>query len=289
MFCVSGFSGVGKDEFCRRLVKKHGATHTGLADPAKRHMADVYGFSRDQLFGPSASRNAGDPRYPKTCLTSIPSSRPALKTDLLLNPEEDYTDPRKNWWLVDINDEMLSFPIYTGLRECPNCPILGVSSMTRYFIEDTDPRFFLSPREALQLYCNLLNDLFLCTWVRHGVEVHKTLAQRDFLYDRMAGLFIYRHATKNAGDFISCFSDFRHIHEIKYVKANQSDNLKVVLVRVKRPGIEKPPFNHRSEIEQTTIPDSDFDFVVNNDASVKDLHDMVDAIVAETKLSITEE
>jgi len=65
MICVSGFSGTGKDEVAGRLVRTHGAVQTGLADPAKRHMADLYGFTEHQLFGPSSARNGGDLRYPK--------------------------------------------------------------------------------------------------------------------------------------------------------------------------------------------------------------------------------
>src|SRR5271157_5972054 len=65
MICVSGWAGTGKDECSGRLVREHQAIHTGLADPGKRHMADAYGFTAEQLWGPSKFRNAGDKRYPK--------------------------------------------------------------------------------------------------------------------------------------------------------------------------------------------------------------------------------
>jgi hypothetical protein len=48
---------------------------------------------------------------------------------------------------------------------------------------------------------------------------------------------------------------------------------------VKRKGIEKPPFNHRSETEQTEIADNEFNYVINNDGTIKDLHEKVDHII----------
>jgi len=332
MFCVSGFSGTGKDEFCRRLVEKHSAVHTGLADPAKRHMADVYGFSRDQLFGPSHMRNAGDPRYPKTFLTES-GARPAEGSELLLDTSEDsYTDPEKTWWCADftsrdqLNQEAGPMHDLTIVWNAEQSTVLSGSSpipsknlghmRVRAFFEGTDPRFFLSPREALQKYCDLLNRMYLCTWVRAGVDLHRKLAMlrdaiiRDnqvssplYAYDRMSGLMPNEFKTAIDGleidfcrpatrDVVTCFSDFRHKHEIKYVREaehglveGERGYFKVVLIRVKRPGVEIPPFNHRSETEQATIPDSEFDYVVDNNDTVEGLHAVADTIVEQVKAS----
>lgn len=304
MFCVSGYAGTGKDEFCKRLVSKHSAVHTGLVDPAKRHLADVYGFSRDQLFGPSSMRNAGDPRYPKTVVVEA-GARPAEKSELLLDTSEDhYTDPENNWWCADFD-----LAHRNGLGEDmtvvwgnPPCVMIGSVSIpcrrldgmkVRIFFEDTDPRFFLSPREALQQYCGLLNQLYPYTWVRLGVETHRRLAAGVdgsfvYAYDRLLGLVnngcqlngteVYR---SGAPDAITCFSDFRHWDEIRYVRQawNTLGDFVPVLIRVRRPGIEKPPYNHKSETEQATIPDSEFDFIVDNNHDVAGLYETVDRIV----------
>lgn len=273
MFCVSGFSGTGKDEFCRSLVEKHNAMHTGLADPAKRHMADIYGFTRDQLFGPSAMRNAGDPRYPKTSLTSLGAKR---------------TAESKHWYFDVAEGDRQG---WEGLQR------FKTGNNIRYFVEETDPRFFLSPREALQLYCDLMNQLYLCTWVRAGVDVHRKLAewgdkehsggaQLRWTYDRMTGLMPNDGSRfSDCGDVVTCFSDFRHWHEIRYVReaATQFEDFTPVLIRVKRPGVDKPPFNHRSETEQATIPDSEFDYVVDNNSTIEGLHAVADQIVAQVK------
>ncbi len=306
MFCVSGFSGVGKDEFCYRLVNKHGAVHTGLTDPAKRHMAEVYGFTRDQLFGPSYMRNAGDCRYPKTVVTAYKGRRTSQSELTLDTSQDSYTDPSKHWWCIDLDlskGDEVQFLNDLGMETLDHFRHSQQEGYIRLFFEETDPRFFLSPREALQKYCNLMNKMYLFTWVRHGIEVHRKLAcfKTDglnqtrhpvYCYDRMLGLIDNECVIDNVetrrevtGDVITCFSDFRHWHEILYTRqaAKESNEFRPILIRVKRPGIEKAPYNHRSETEQETIPDSEFDYVVMNNGSIEQLSLTVDTIVSQVK------
>jgi hypothetical protein len=223
MICVSGFSGIGKDEFCKCLIKKYDAIQTGLADPAKRHLADLYGFTEEQLFGPSKFRNAGDMRYPKPDRTRDPS------------------------------------------------------------IKDGDPEYWLSPREALQKYCGLMNDLYQDTWIRKGIENHIKLASGKYRYSKMHGLIFDRDAYQDREDppeyVTTCFADFRHWHEIRLARKHQSPTLLPVLVRIVSERIKLPPYDHRSETEQTTIPNSEFDFVIRNDGTVQELHDKANTVM----------
>jgi hypothetical protein len=172
---------------------------------------------------------------------------------------------------------------------------------TRVFVQDTDPGFFLSPREALQLYCDLMNQLDMFTWVRAGVSTHRKLAELHvqargtrmrspkYAYDRMLGLCINKRGEEwergLTEDVVTCFSDFRHRHEIQYVRQAEKthEDFKPVLIRVKRPGVETPPFNHRSETEQATIPDSEFDYVVDNNDTIESLHKVAAQIVEQVK------
>ncbi len=55
--------GAGKDSVANRLVQKHEFTRVGLADPLKRICQEVFGFTDEQLWGPSEMRNAPDERY----------------------------------------------------------------------------------------------------------------------------------------------------------------------------------------------------------------------------------
>jgi hypothetical protein len=234
MFCVSGFSGVGKDEFTSVLNNEFGAIQTGLVDPAKRHMADVYGFTEQQLFGPSAYRNKGDIRYPK----------PAFYDDCLFQKPESTT-------------------YIKGLQ-------LGEE------VKEGDPAYWLSPREALQKYCELMNTLYGNTWVRKAFEVHEQIGTGLYNYSKMGGLEA-RSERREGENVITVMADFRHKHEISAAK--NLKNIKSVLVRIKSKRVPNPPFNHRSETEQAEIPDTEFDYIINNDGSIQDLHNQARDLV----------
>lgn len=64
---ISGIAGSGKDTLADFLVKENSFVKVALADPLKRIAKEVYEFTDDQLWGPSASRNAPDTRYPRPC------------------------------------------------------------------------------------------------------------------------------------------------------------------------------------------------------------------------------
>lgn len=292
----TGYSGAGKDECAGQLVRSHGAIHTGLADPAKRHMADVYGFSRDQLFGPSHFRNSGDVRYPKPVFKEAGFTSAGTGEEIARIPgivgeiraEKSYF--KASGRSIPGTGKIDGKP---GWPEAPYVP--GQMGEATCFIESDNPNFFLSPREVLQLYCDQLNCLYLDTWIRYGIEVHKRLAEVEApngphfnyryrnSYDRMSG--IRRSDLSDHGVYrpwgspiITCFSDFRHRHEIRYAR-EAADAYVPVMVRVKNPKVPSPPFNHRSEVEQSTIPDSAFDFIVDNDGTLQDLYAKVDEIV----------
>ena len=60
---ISGLAGSGKDTVADMLLKYDGFVKVSLADPIKRFAAEMWGFSEEQLFGPSQYRNAPDSRY----------------------------------------------------------------------------------------------------------------------------------------------------------------------------------------------------------------------------------
>jgi len=286
MVAISGFSGAGKDECASVLLNKFGAVQTGLADPAKRHMADVYGFSYEQLFGPSKFRNAGDIRFPKNIckelglagqlheLTPCPEDLPSSMNVGLKKP----------WYFEVQGRRAFSGPMAEILPTLKSSE-RGTGIATLYFVEEGDPRFWLSPRESLQLYCELMNNLYLDTWVEKGINIHRQLGevhQEDendifmrYTYDRMKGVVQNDirnedNWKKNVGYTVTCFADFRHWHEVRAAK--RVTDMTSVLVRIKSQRVPVPPFQHRSETEQATIPDSEFDFVLQNDGSVEEAH-----------------
>lgn len=60
---ITGLAGAGKDTVADLLVKGHGFVKVSLADPMKRFCKEVFGFTVEQLWGPSELRNAPDLRY----------------------------------------------------------------------------------------------------------------------------------------------------------------------------------------------------------------------------------
>jgi len=64
LVAISGKAGSGKDTAADYLVRKKYFTKISLADPIKRICGEIYGFSYEQLFGPSEMRSKPDERYP---------------------------------------------------------------------------------------------------------------------------------------------------------------------------------------------------------------------------------
>lgn len=296
---ISGYSRTGKDTVAHRLVQQYGAIHLGMTDHAKRHMADAYKFSEEQLFGPSEARNTGDLRYPKPVYFQN-KCRPIGK----IEPTEVYSgessgtiaylNPDKKYHVCEGRGPK-------GTEKLPYIPMkLGAA---RYFIEEGDPVFWLSPREALQQYCELLEKLYLGSLIDYAIQTHLQLVPTlnpslpqitpshtpqvprqkhvysRYTYDRIQGLVERVNPEKHEGHFMTCFSDFRRKHQIQGARDHAGNKLIPVMIRVKRPGIEKPPFKHVSETEQAEIPDSAFDFIIDNDGTIDELNVKIDRIV----------
>jgi hypothetical protein len=246
----------------------------------KRHLSDLYGFTEQQLFGPSRFRNGGDLRYPKQSFHDCGLVK--------VNPEE--LDEILTS-LVGPVDRDLSYWKYDGRTE-PEGPKMAylpkkLGSAT-ILVAEGDPRFWLSPREALQKYGELMNNLYLDSWVRKGIDIHRKIATGEYLYSKMGGLMRDSSFVGPGPDtVITCFSDFRHVHEVRAARRSKDDGVTPILIRIRSKRVPHPPFDHRSEMEQVSIPDSDFNFVVHNDGSVEDLHEAVDSIVSSGFLSGT--
>jgi len=81
---ISGKAGAGKDTVAEVLVE-HGFVAVAFADEMKRICAELFGFSREQLWGASHLRNAIDPRWnlsPRSALQSLGAWGCAQSTSL---------------------------------------------------------------------------------------------------------------------------------------------------------------------------------------------------------------
>jgi hypothetical protein len=291
MVCISGYSGSGKDEFAKVLVDEQAAPKVGLADPAKRHMADLYGFTEHQLFGPSAARNAGDVRYPKPSFFSSGLTVSQASSAEPPNGLSGELEPNVPYWEFESRRGTNGLSDARAISKLPY--VNGRLGNAKILVPEGHPSFWLSPRESLQRYCELMNTLYGDSWIRKAINNHMRLGGTaeirghrfmSFAYDRMFGLVVPSSdklvpAPEDGGSFFSCSADFRHKHEFNLARKTRSEYFIPVMVRVKRPSVPAPPFDHRSETEQATIPDSFFDFVVENDKTVEDLHDKTREIV----------
>ena len=66
LIVLSGEAGAGKDSVADALEGR-GWQRYSLAGPLKRFAADMFGFTAEQLYGPSSARNAPDPRWARPC------------------------------------------------------------------------------------------------------------------------------------------------------------------------------------------------------------------------------
>lgn len=82
-------AGSGKDTVAARLAEKHQFVSVALADPMKRFCKEIFGFTDEQLWGPSEARNKPDRRYRRGLLvhgrsvgksTDVPDTEPLYLT-----------------------------------------------------------------------------------------------------------------------------------------------------------------------------------------------------------------
>lgn len=64
---LSGEAGAGKDSTADILVDHHGYRKVSLSDEMKRFCMRAFGWTHEQMFGPSHFRNAPDPKWVRPC------------------------------------------------------------------------------------------------------------------------------------------------------------------------------------------------------------------------------
>ena len=146
----------------------------------------------------------------------------------------------------------------------------------RYPIKDG----YLSPRIVLQqLGTEWGREMYPDIWVNYAIKVAKALNSayenkdnlfyngRDGLYTEFSGECPYKGVI---------ISDCRFKNELAGVR-----NEGGILIRVKRKasGIDGELGNHVSEVEMEDVPDSFFDFVIENDGSLQDLNLKIEKIM----------
>jgi len=262
---LSGLAGSGKDTVADILVSKHGFVKVALADPLKRICKEVYDFSDEQLWGPSEMRNAPDKRYPTgrwdkyawccaACTEAVHGTSFEEKTPGLLSEG----------------------------RDCAVCDGYTLGKDLHFVPTPA----FLTPRYALQrLGTEWGRDCYDNTWVDLAIRTAKKLLEGSSVYSQRHGLVLgedFKIASARLyamGESMAAppcgvvIPDVRFKNEVKAIKEAGGK-----LVRINRPGVglDGAAGQHRSETEQQEIPDSVFDFILQNDKTLRHLSEPVD-------------
>jgi len=280
---ICGEAGSGKDATADFLVKSHGFSKIALADPLKRICQNVYGFSDDQLWGPSWQRNKPDRRwehgaqgYRDAALREFGNGQG--RAQKLLAEGQD--------WQRDTIVETL------------------FQTAALYASEG-----WLTPRFALQrLGTEWGRTCSPNTWTSYALRVCDQLQTGDYIYDARGGV----RPLVGVGDLMHgktdvIISDLRYKHEIEEVRA--AGGKVVRIVRKERPAtpavndtlktvpgdlwelLENGEFwktlnattaTHSSETEQKTLPDELFDHHIINGGNDLSLLEATVAGLAET-------
>lgn len=140
---------------------------------------------------------------------------------------------------------------------------------------------YLTPRYALQRFgTEFGRHCYQDIWVEYGIRIAKKITTgRGVRYSKSKGVYIYDMAPSPVSGVV--FPDCRFKNEIRLIK--EADG---VLIRIKRfgAGLEGDYAAHPSEAEQMSIPDSEFDFIIDNDGTIDDLRQKVRGVAEEMHL-----
>lgn len=254
--------GTGKDTVADLLVNTHKFQKIGMADPLKRFTKEVYGFTDEQLWGPSKFRNIPDERYPR----------------------EEHI-----WKLMECKD----YAPYMYECECCGAQVKGDTRKA------AQGQCYLTPRFALQQlgtqwgrYC--WDD----TWIKIGVNTARDLMentmhiteQQYMMYTPQEGLVAKVEQT-SMGEWTRddapkhnmegvVFSDVRFKNELKCIREAGG---KILLVhrKVDEVAASAKDRAHQSENDLNEYPDSsDFwDEVIYNTGTLEALGRMTQQAV----------
>jgi len=135
----------------------------------------------------------------------------------------------------------------------------------RYLSPDGE---YLSARKSLQLIgTEWGRKCYEDVWVDYTMRISKQLLSNYYLrYTSVDGVVPTRHAIAPYKGVV--IADCRFSNEISAIKKAGGK-----VLRIKRPGsgLVGEAAAHASEMEQKSIPDSVFDYVIDNDGTIEDL------------------
>ncbi len=245
---LGGKAGSGKDTVGTFIAENYNGVCIGQADPMKRFVWDLFGFTQEQLWGPSELRNAPVSFTPEQ-LSEIRNYRFESLGTRWIDSVVNFT-PRgtsafhrlENWF-------------HRLLGDAPGNVLGGID---------------LSPRVALQtLGTSWGRSLRATMWNENTIADAKTLLGGGYSYTRTGGLAADE---KSFYDYVIT-TDGRFKNEILNVRYLGGLALKIdrFAAGAEGPGIA----GHQSERELDGIPAHFFSHVLQNDSSIENLFSKV--------------
>lgn len=242
-----GQAGSGKDTVGNFIVQNFNATTIALADPMKRFVANVFGFTEEQLWGPSELRNAPDRRF--------------IKSDKWLQARLNFEQ---------LADEFINRLISTTEHPIPAARykakelLLQWSNNLEQHFDDTTKDHCPTPRYILQtLGTQWGRHIDKNIWVNYTKKIAKELLGGGYVYNKTQGLVT---VLNEPGPDLICVTDGRFRNEVLSILEVSGRVYKIECPQTTgaealRAGVQ----GHSSEIEQRGIPNQFFSGIIIND------------------------
>lgn len=243
VYIVGGGAGSGKDTVAEMMIKGRNGVMIAQADPMKRFVLAGFGFSVNQLWGPSSARNAPDSRYETT---------EGMKAQFAACRERIFYTPLGRQWLIEIGAP-------AALRNLE----AWFDGLEKTYLESNKA---LTPRAVLQLLgTEFGRAVSPDIWSELAIRYAQLLLRGNVSYTREDGI---RPDPANPGHRFVVITDGRFRNEFLNVKtlggvaiqvfnpADELDKAKVEAAGVK---------GHASEAELRGVPREWYDVTIRND------------------------
>lgn len=241
---LSGEAGSGKDTVAQFIADAQpGTVRIAFADPMKRFAMQVFGFTEQQLWGPSEERNKvvdtlGIEDW-EELQAKLHRGSPILRMQVM----EMVGDQHRQGWVLGFQD-------WLDLIK-PKFEERAVSA--RYILQTLGTQFGRS----------LDRDI----WVRRGWEIAAQLLGGGYAYERTSGLIEQKGSVVD----LVVITDGRFRNELTYVRSRGASVIGIVrkdnTSDVEKAGVA----GHQSEVEMKTIPWWYYDMRLLNDGTLEDL------------------
>lgn len=211
---IAGEAGSGKDTVAA-LIKKHTANSQAIAqaDPMKRFCAKVFGFTEEQLWGPSECRNAPDKKF-----TDVPECWDLAEH--FITDEPSASRPGYTYdWLREVLPTRAGATSGLGV---PHRQLIAWFKTLRASYANKP----LTPRAVLQLLgTEWGRAVDPAMWTKHAMRTARKLLEGGQYYSRSAGV-IDGAASHGIPDFV-LITDGRFPNEIVNAAASNAHRLLV--------------------------------------------------------------